>query len=80
MLKVNDICSFYGDVQILHGVSLDVKPGEMVTLLGSNGAGTRLGRRRGRGHAQGLGKARAEEKTCSLRLPIVKIVFRVWSA
>ena len=39
MLKVNDICSFYGDVQILHGVSLDVKAGEMVTLLGSNGAG-----------------------------------------
>jgi len=39
MLKVNDICSFYGDVQILHGVSLEVKAGEMVTLLGSNGAG-----------------------------------------
>ena len=39
MLKVNNICSFYGDVQILHGVSLEVKAGEMVTLLGSNGAG-----------------------------------------
>ena len=39
MLQVNNICSFYGDVQILHGVSLEVKAGEMVTLLGSNGAG-----------------------------------------
>ena len=39
MLQVNNICSFYGDVQILHGVSLEVEAGEMVTLLGSNGAG-----------------------------------------
>lgn len=39
MLQVNNICSFYGDVQILHGVSMEVKAGEMVTLLGSNGAG-----------------------------------------
>ena len=39
MLQVNNICSFYGDVQILHGVSLEVNAGEMVTLLGSNCAG-----------------------------------------
>jgi branched-chain amino acid transport system ATP-binding protein len=39
MLKVNNISAFYGDVQILFGVSLEVKQGEIVTLLGSNGAG-----------------------------------------
>jgi branched-chain amino acid transport system ATP-binding protein len=36
---VNNISAFYGDVQILFGVSLEVKQGEIVTLLGSNGAG-----------------------------------------
>ena len=41
MLKVNNISAFYGDVQILFGVSLEVKQGEIVTLLGSNGAGKR---------------------------------------
>jgi len=39
MLEVDGIDVFYGDVQVLYGLSLEVREGEMVTLLGSNGAG-----------------------------------------
>ncbi len=39
MLQVNSIHVFYGDVQVLWGVSLDVDQGEVATILGSNGAG-----------------------------------------
>ncbi len=39
MLKVQEINAFYGDVQILHNVSLEINRGEIVTILGSNGAG-----------------------------------------
>jgi len=39
MLTVKDLNAWYGDSQILHGVDLDVREGEVVTLLGRNGAG-----------------------------------------
>jgi branched-chain amino acid transport system ATP-binding protein len=39
MLEVRDLHSFYGAAHVLHGVSLDVKPGEVVGLLGRNGMG-----------------------------------------
>ncbi len=39
MLEVNDIHVYYGDSHVLQGVSLTVKPGETVCLLGRNGAG-----------------------------------------
>jgi branched-chain amino acid transport system ATP-binding protein len=39
MLKVKDIHSFYGKSHILHGVSLELKQGELVCLLGRNGVG-----------------------------------------
>jgi branched-chain amino acid transport system ATP-binding protein len=39
LLEVDAIDVFYGDVQVLHGLSLAVHEGEIVTLLGSNGAG-----------------------------------------
>ena len=39
MLRVSDLHSFYGESHILHGVDLVVDRGEMVTLLGRNGAG-----------------------------------------
>ena len=39
MLEVRDLHAFYGKSHILQGVSLDVRPGEIVSLLGRNGAG-----------------------------------------
>ncbi|HTN51000.1 MAG TPA: ABC transporter ATP-binding protein [Anaeromyxobacter sp.] len=39
LLEVLGIDVAYGDVQVLHGLSLEVGEGEIVTLLGSNGAG-----------------------------------------
>lgn len=39
LLKLNDLVVEYGKVKALRGVSLDVREGELVTLLGHNGAG-----------------------------------------
>ena len=39
MLQVHDLHAFYGKSHVLHGVALAVAPGEIVTLLGRNGAG-----------------------------------------
>jgi branched-chain amino acid transport system ATP-binding protein len=39
MLEVTDLSASYGPVQALAGVSLQVKPGEIVAVLGANGAG-----------------------------------------
>jgi branched-chain amino acid transport system ATP-binding protein len=39
VLAVRDLYAGYGDEEVLHGVSLDVKAGEVVTLVGRNGAG-----------------------------------------
>ncbi len=39
MLKVNDINVFYGAIHAIKGASLEVNEGEIVTLIGANGAG-----------------------------------------
>src|SRR5438876_4288054 len=39
MLAVGDIHTYYGESHVLHGVSLDVAPGEVVAILGRNGMG-----------------------------------------
>ena len=39
MLKVSEICTFYGASQALFGVSITVEEGEVVSLLGKNGMG-----------------------------------------
>ncbi len=56
LLEVKDLEAWYGESHILHGVGIEVHPGEVVTLLGRNGAGKTttlraimglVGRRRG---------------------------------
>jgi branched-chain amino acid transport system ATP-binding protein len=39
MLKVENLHAYYGKSHVLHGVSFDVKAGEIVALLGRNGSG-----------------------------------------
>lgn len=39
LLEVKDLEGWYGESHVLHGMSFEVKPGEVVTLLGRNGAG-----------------------------------------
>jgi branched-chain amino acid transport system ATP-binding protein len=39
MLQVNDVHTFYGNIHALKGISLTVEEGEIVTMIGANGAG-----------------------------------------
>ena len=39
ILKVNDINVYYGSIHAIKGVSIEVQEGEIVTLIGANGAG-----------------------------------------
>jgi branched-chain amino acid transport system ATP-binding protein len=39
MLRIDNLCAWYGEAQVLREVSLDVAAGEVVTLVGRNGAG-----------------------------------------
>ncbi|HKA99403.1 MAG TPA: ABC transporter ATP-binding protein [Methyloceanibacter sp.] len=39
MLAINDVTAGYGNIPVLHGVSLNISKGEIVTLIGANGAG-----------------------------------------
>jgi branched-chain amino acid transport system ATP-binding protein len=39
VLEVNDVVVRYGSIEALHGISFSIEQGEIVTLLGANGAG-----------------------------------------
>jgi branched-chain amino acid transport system ATP-binding protein len=39
MLKLDDLNAYYGKSHVLHGVNFEVRPGEIVALLGRNGSG-----------------------------------------
>ncbi|MGB8077717.1 MAG: ATP-binding cassette domain-containing protein, partial [Gallionella sp.] len=39
MLEIRNLHAAYGKVEVLHGISISVPQGKVVTLIGSNGAG-----------------------------------------
>ena len=39
LLKVNNLHVYYGAIHAIKGISLEVNEGEIVTLIGANGAG-----------------------------------------
>lgn len=39
MLQIKDLSVKYDNIQVLHGISMDVQDGELVALIGANGAG-----------------------------------------
>ncbi|MDP2250846.1 MAG: ABC transporter ATP-binding protein [Hydrogenophaga sp.] len=39
LLKVADLHTWYGESHVLHGINFEIREGELVTLLGRNGAG-----------------------------------------
>ena len=39
LLNISGVHTFYGHIEALKGVDVEVKPGEIVTMIGANGAG-----------------------------------------
>ena len=39
LLECRDLCAWYGDTAVLHGISLEVAEDGVTALLGANGAG-----------------------------------------
>jgi branched-chain amino acid transport system ATP-binding protein len=58
VLEVRQLQAFYGASHVLHGVDLCVQPGEIVSLLGRNGAGRSTTARAIMGLVQGSGSVR----------------------
>jgi branched-chain amino acid transport system ATP-binding protein len=62
MLKLTNLHAFYGKSHVLHGVSLDVQPGEIVSLLGRNGSGRSTTVKAVMGQVEGQGSIRWNEQ------------------
>jgi branched-chain amino acid transport system ATP-binding protein len=58
MLKLDNLHAFYGKSHVLHGVHFEVKPGEIVALLGRNGSGRSTTVKTIMGLVQGTGSIR----------------------
>ena len=58
MLSLKDVHAYYGKSHVLHGVDLEVRPGEIVALLGRNGSGRSTTVKTIMGLVQGRGSVR----------------------
>jgi branched-chain amino acid transport system ATP-binding protein len=76
LLELDDVHTYYGSIHALKGISLNVREGEIVTLIGANGAGksTTLRSINGLNHPrQGTIKFRGEDITTKPAHQIVKM-------
>ena len=62
MLILKDVNAFYGKSHVLHGVSFEVRPGEIVALLGRNGSGRSTTVKAIMGLVDGAGSVRWKEQ------------------
>ena len=62
MLALSELHAYYGKSHVLHGVSFDVRPGEIVSLLGRNGSGRSTTVKAIMGLVQGEGSVRFGER------------------
>jgi branched-chain amino acid transport system ATP-binding protein len=72
LLKLEDVHAYYGPSHVLQGISLEVKKGELVTLLGRNGMGKTTTMNAIMGLVTRVGKIFLEDKDIS-RLPTHEI-------
>ncbi len=71
MLSVRDLHAFYGKSHILHGVNLDVRAGEIVSLLGRNGVGRSTTIKAIMGDVEARGSVRFRDEEICGRPPYV---------
>lgn len=69
MLQVDKLHAFYGKSHVLHGVNLNVRPGEIVALLGRNGSGRSTTVKAIMGLVDGTGSVRLREQEILGRKP-----------
>lgn len=62
MLQLTDLHAFYGQSHVLHGVSFQVRPGEIVALMGRNGVGRSTTAKAIMGLVQARGSLRWKEQ------------------
>ncbi|WP_184303578.1 ATP-binding cassette domain-containing protein [Roseateles oligotrophus] len=62
MLKLDNVHAFYGKSHVLHGVSMELRPGEIVSLLGRNGSGRSTTVKTIMGQVDGQGSIRFGER------------------
>ncbi len=62
MLTLTDVHAYYGKSHVLHGVSFEVRPGEIVALLGRNGSGRSTTVKAIMGLVHGTGSVRWNER------------------
>jgi branched-chain amino acid transport system ATP-binding protein len=62
MLELTDVHAYYGKSHVLHGVSFEIRPGEIVALLGRNGSGRSTTVKTIMGLVEGAGSVRWKER------------------
>ncbi len=65
LLSVRDLCAWYGESQVLHGMSFDVPTGSVTTLVGRNGAGKSTSLKSIMGLVRRTGSIRFGQQECT---------------